>query len=95
MGYFRVQAHAKYFPIVLKVLEHAPTVHQPHQQGDDKQSLPVVVPQRPVSVVAAAAAANGTYADHLANIGASGATSTAVISIGGLVGAGLLCMLLL
>jgi len=40
-------------------------------------------------------AANETYADPLANIGASGATSTAVMSVGGLIGAVLLCMLLL
>ena len=40
-------------------------------------------------------AANETYADPLANIGASGATSTAVMSVSGLIGAVLLCMLLL
>ncbi len=40
-------------------------------------------------------AAIETYADPLANIGASGATSTAVMSVGGLIGAVLLCMLLL
>ncbi len=40
-------------------------------------------------------AANETYADPLANIGASSATSTAVMSVSGLIGALLLCMLLL
>ena len=38
---------------------------------------------------------NETYADPLANIGASGAVSAAVMSLGGLFGAALLFMLLL
>lgn len=39
---------------------------------------------------------NGTYADPLANLGAaSGAASAAVVSIGAVTGAVLLCMLLL